>query len=752
MTVQGGPLRAGQSIDVPQDGTLTLANDLTNAGTITMETAGPNPSYLNLNGHTLTNAGPSTSVRAMCTPTSTTTGHSPMRARWRSTVRSTTTRRRRTRGALTVGSTGVVDPGTFTQTSPGVTTFAHDATGATGSFGGGTHAGWLRRDFGSEPPDRHHPHRGLGATITGQYACAHFPAQVYNVDYPANQVQLVATTVMATPATFSSGNATTFTAGSPGSFTVSASGTPSPGFAVTGTLPAGVTLTDDGNGTATLGGTPAAGSGGVYAVTITASDGAVPSATQSFTLTVDEPTAITSANTTTFIAGSPDTFTATANGYPTPSLSESGTLPGGVTFTDNGNGTATLAGSPSASTGGTFPITIKANGSAGQDSQSFTLKMDRPPTAGVSVTPDATTVGAPVNVVVTASDADGDPLSYTVQFGDGTSPVTGSYSGSSVSIPHTYTSTGPFNVAVQVSDPSGASAQATTTVEVDQGQPLVANGDPRSRRANDPDGVVLDGSGSTPACCIVSYDWQVTGPSSFSENIPQKVTDPIAFTTPGTYTASLTVQTGSNSNSASTTITVLSPASTGPTVQVLDASNNSAPVQGAEVLVLSTAGQQYEATTDASGSAPMSGLPNGSYSAYVVKSGFDPNQGTLTVSGGAGTTTISLAEGGVATASLTSSRITDYQTLLADGIDPNDPNNYNIYEFDIHLVFEGIPVTFSGEVSQGGGFVGSGTGFGGGGGGAAVAAAAAVVAAAASPAPDPPTRPLVFRVRVRTRW
>ena len=103
MTVQGGPLRAGQSIDVPQDGTVTLANDLTNAGTITMETAGPNPSYLNLNGHTLTNTGAVTSVRAMCTPTSTTTGHSPTRARCRSTVRSRSSRSPRT-AAPTAGS------------------------------------------------------------------------------------------------------------------------------------------------------------------------------------------------------------------------------------------------------------------------------------------------------------------------------------------------------------------------------------------------------------------------------------------------------------------------------------------------------------------------------------------------------------------------------------------------------------------------------------------------------------------------
>ena len=50
----------------------------------------------------------------------------------------------------------------------------------------------------------------------------------------------------------------------------------------------------------------------------------------------------------------------TTTGTPTPALSESGTLPSGVSFVDNGNGTATLAGTPAAGTQGTYPITIGA--------------------------------------------------------------------------------------------------------------------------------------------------------------------------------------------------------------------------------------------------------------------------------------------------------------------------------------------------------------------------------------------------------
>jgi hypothetical protein len=80
---------------------------------------------------------------------------------------------------------------------------------------------------------------------------------------------------------------TTFVAGAAGSFTVTATGIPTPTIEVTGGLPGGVTLTDNGDGTASLAGTAAAGTGGVYPLTITASNGVAPDAEQAFTLTVE---------------------------------------------------------------------------------------------------------------------------------------------------------------------------------------------------------------------------------------------------------------------------------------------------------------------------------------------------------------------------------------------------------------------------------------------------------------------------------
>jgi hypothetical protein len=94
------------------------------------------------------------------------------------------------------------------------------------------------------------------------------------------------------PAITSAGN-TAFDAGSAASFTVTTIGTPQPAISLSGTLPGGVSFNDNGDGTATLAGTPDSGSGGVYELTITAANGAWPDATQTFTLTVSEEPAFT---------------------------------------------------------------------------------------------------------------------------------------------------------------------------------------------------------------------------------------------------------------------------------------------------------------------------------------------------------------------------------------------------------------------------------------------------------------------------
>ena len=101
------------------------------------------------------------------------------------------------------------------------------------------------------------------------------------------------------PPAITSATTTTFTVGTAGTFTVTTTGYPLVDtITETGALPAGVAFTNNRDGTATLGGTPAVGAGGVYSVTITARNLIIPDATQSFTLTVDEPTIVAPPETT----------------------------------------------------------------------------------------------------------------------------------------------------------------------------------------------------------------------------------------------------------------------------------------------------------------------------------------------------------------------------------------------------------------------------------------------------------------------
>jgi hypothetical protein len=202
-----------------------------------------------------------------------------------------------------------------------------------------------------------------------------------------------------------SANSAAFAAGVAGTFTVTTTGTPTPSLTETGTLPSGVTFKDNGNGTAALSGTPGSGTAGTYTLTIKAHNGVGSDALQTFSLTVNQGLAITSASSTTFTAGTAGSFTVTTTGTPTPSSSETGTLPGGISFTDNGNGTATLSGTPT--TAGSYSFTITAHNANGTATQAFTLTVGSASTSSLGFVQVnyATPQGTASNVTVTYSQA-----------------------------------------------------------------------------------------------------------------------------------------------------------------------------------------------------------------------------------------------------------------------------------------------------------------------------------------------------------
>jgi predicted outer membrane repeat protein len=183
---------------------------------------------------------------------------------------------------------------------------------------------------------------------------------------------------------FGSLDAATFATGLANSFTILTTGQPLAALGESGPLPAGISFTDNGNGTATIAGMPMAGGNGIYNLTLSASNGVSPDASEAFALTVGPPQApsITSANTVTFVEGTAGVFTITTSGAPSnATITETGSLPGGIVLTSNGDGTASLSGMPVPGPGGNYVLSINANnGIAPAATQSLTLTLDAPPT------------------------------------------------------------------------------------------------------------------------------------------------------------------------------------------------------------------------------------------------------------------------------------------------------------------------------------------------------------------------------------
>jgi hypothetical protein len=225
---------------------------------------------------------------------------------------------------------------------------------------------------------------------------------VYTLEFtPANTVTTGPTQsftlVVDQPPVITSNNSALFNVGTFSTFDVTANGSPNSTFSETGTLPTGLTFNDV---TGVLAGTPQPGSGGVYTVTFTATNGVSPDATQTFTLTVFQTPQITSATSTTFTVGTSGSFTVTANGYPAASISESGTLPTGVSFND---ATGLLSGTPLQGTGGVYTLDFTPANTAGTGTtQVFTLVVDQAP-AFTSASTTVFTVGTGGTFAVTAS-------------------------------------------------------------------------------------------------------------------------------------------------------------------------------------------------------------------------------------------------------------------------------------------------------------------------------------------------------------
>ncbi len=513
-----GALPAGVTFTDNGDGTATLA------GTPAAGTGGSYPLTITASNGVAPNATQAFTLTINQPPAITSADHTTF------TVGSagsfTVTTSPGTPAATTITETGALPAGvTFTDNGDGTATLAGTPAAGTG---------------GSYP-----------LTITASNGVA------------PNATQAFTLTINQPPA-ITSADHTTFTVGSAGSFTVTTSpGTPAATtITETGALPAGVTFTDNGDGTATLAGTPAAGTGGSYPLTITASNGVAPNATQAFTLTINQPPAITSADHTTFTVGSAGSFTVTTSpGTPAATtITETGALPAGVTFTDNGDGTATLAGTPAAGTGGSYPLTITAsNGVAPNATQAFTLTINQPP-AITSADHTTFTVGSAGSFTVTTSP--GTPAATTItetgalpagvtftDNGDGTATLAGT--------PAAGTG-GSYPLTITASNGVAPNATQAFTLTINQ-PPAITSTDHTTFTVGSAGSFTVTTSPGTPAATTITETGALPAGVSFTDNGDGTATlaGTPAAGTGGSYPLTLTAGNASGAKAAqSFTLTI----------------------------------------------------------------------------------------------------------------------------------------------------------------------------------------------------
>jgi hypothetical protein len=178
-----------------------------------------------------------------------------------------------------------------------------------------------------------------------------------------------------------------FATGSNDSFAIASSATPHPAFTASG-LPSGLHLTDNGDGTAFISGTPDAGTGGSYPVQVTATN-PFGQTTKTISLTVNQAPTFAGTevgltcqssdpNTTSSTFFGNSSWTLCASGYPTPHMSVAGNLPAGITFKDNGDGSAVISGTAAQGTGGPYLLTLTITTGSGRVTQALTLNVDQP--------------------------------------------------------------------------------------------------------------------------------------------------------------------------------------------------------------------------------------------------------------------------------------------------------------------------------------------------------------------------------------
>ncbi len=198
------------------------------------------------------------------------------------------------------------------------------------------------------------------------------------------------------------------------------------------------------------------------------------------------------------------------------------------------------------------------------------IVFNNPPTINTfSANPNTGTAPLDVTFSWNVSDPDGDPLTCTLDPGDGTPTYTISNCASNTSQTHTYTSTGSFTAVLRVEDGNGNSAVGNVSVDVS----LPPNSPPaiNTFSANPDAGAaplnvtftwnVSDPDGDTLTCRL---DVDGDGSSDYTINdCANNTSRTHTYSSEGDYTVVLTVEDGrGGQDSAQVAVTVSSPQAT----------------------------------------------------------------------------------------------------------------------------------------------------------------------------------------------
>jgi Putative Ig domain/IPT/TIG domain len=241
-------------------------------------------------------------------------------------------------------------------------------------------------------------------------------------------------------------------------YTLTASGGTAPlaWTVISGSLPAGVILSSDGN----LTGTPTAT--GTFSFTVKVTDANGQSATQATSLTIATGVTTTFPAPPAAVVGAPYSVTLTASGGTTPYAwsVNAGTLPPGIVLSSAG----VLAGTPTTAGSYSFSVNvIDSNG--GISTASITLAVG----TGVALTftpPPDGQVAVPYSDPLTAA---GGTKPYTWSVSAGTLPAGITLATSTGVLAGTPTTAGTFSFTVKVTDATGKTATKATTLTITPG-------------------------------------------------------------------------------------------------------------------------------------------------------------------------------------------------------------------------------------------------------------------------------------------